>query len=86
MAQAAQGNPKATMAAIEIRKNPGNMSSILDKFYTPETPEMSPEEEAMVMGAGGQPGMEVPQQEPDIGSVLAGLAGGGPPPQGGPLG
>ena len=47
---------------------------------------MSPEEEAMVMGAGGQPGMEVPQQEPDIGSVLAGLAGGGPPPQGGPLG
>ena len=32
MAQAAQGNPKATIAAIEIRKNPQNMSEILDKF------------------------------------------------------
>ena len=91
MQQAAQGNPKATMAAIEIRKNPQNITAILDKFYTPEEPEMSPEEEALA-GLGGP---QVPQAEPDIASVLAQLGGGLPPEQlaagpglpiGGPLG
>ena len=84
MAQAAQGDPKATMAAIEIRKNPQNMSKILDKYYTPEEPEMS-EEELALTGPGGLP-QQVPAQEPDIATVLAGLAGapGGPGP-GGPV-
>ena len=94
MAQAAQGEPKATMAAIEIRKNPSQMSEILDKFFTPEEPEMSPEE----MALAGQPEQMagLPGAEPDIQSVLAGLAGGippegplppqGPMPPGGPLG
>ena len=85
MAQAAQGNPKATMAAIEIRKNPQKISDILDKFYTPEEPAMSPQEEALTQQGLGP----VPQGEPDIASVLAGLAGAPPqggPPQGGPLG
>ena len=91
MAQAAQGNAKATMAAIEIRKNPQNMSEILDKFYTPEEPEMTPQEAALT-GAGGP---QIPQAEPDIASVLAQLGGGLPPeqlaagpglPPGGPLG
>ena len=77
MAQAAQGEPKATMAAIEIRKNPSQMSEILDKFFTPEEPEMSPEE----MALAGQPEQMagLPGAEPDIQSVLAGLAGGIPP-------
>lgn len=91
MAQASQGNPKATMAAIEIRKNPQNMTSILDKFFTPEEPQLSPEEEALA-GLGGP---AIPQGEPDIASVLAGLTGGLPQeqlaagpglPLGGPLG
>jgi hypothetical protein len=85
MAQAAQGNPKATMAAIEIRKNPQNMTEILDKFYTPEGEEPSPEEESLIGQEPqllGQP--QVPQGEPDIASVLAGLAG-GVPAQGGPV-
>ena len=85
MAQAAQGNPKATMAAIEIRKNPQKISDILDKFYTPEEPAMSPQEKALTQQGLGP----VPQGEPDIASVLAGLAGAPPqggPPQGGPLG
>jgi len=90
MQQAAQGNPKATMAAIEIRKNPQNMTAILDKFYTPEEPQMTPEEAALA-GVGAP----VPQAEPDIASVLAQLSGGLPPeqlaagpglPPGGPLG
>ena len=48
MAQAAQGNPKATMAAIDIRKNPQKMSDILDKYYTPEGEEVSEEEEQLI--------------------------------------
>jgi hypothetical protein len=85
MAQAAQGNPKATMAAIEIRKNPQSMTEVLDKFYTPEGEEPTPEEESLIGQEPqllGQP--QVPQGEPDIASVLAGLAG-GVPAQGGPV-
>jgi hypothetical protein len=84
MAQAAQGDPKATMAAIEIRKSPQNMSKILDKYFTPEEPEMS-EDELALAGQGGLP-QQIPAQEPDIATVLAGLAGapGGPGP-GGPV-
>ena len=48
MAQAAQGNPKATMAAIDIRKHPQKMSDILDKYYTPEGEEVSEEEEQLM--------------------------------------
>jgi len=79
MAQAAQGNPKATMAAAEIRKNPGQMTKILDKFYTAEE-EATLEEEAIMAPQQG-----MPQQEPDIASVLAGM-GAAPPQPGGPLG
>jgi len=83
MAQAAQGDPKATMAAVEIRKNPQNITDILDKFYTPEEPEMTPEEMMLAQqqmgGMPGMPGMpQGPGPEPDIASVLAGLTGGGP--------
>ena len=76
MAQAAQGNPKATMAAIEIKKNPQNMNSILEKFYTPEGEEMTPEEEAIV--APQQAGPQGPP--PQLAQVLAQAAaqGGGP--------
>jgi len=73
------------MAAIEIRKNPQNMTEVLDKFYTPEGEEPSPEEESLIGEEPqllGQP--QVPQGEPDIASVLAGLAG-GVPAQGGPV-
>jgi len=77
MAQAAQGNPKAQMAAIEIRKNPQNITEALDKFFTPEEPQMTPEEQALAGGMGA-PG---PQAEPDIASVLAQLSGGLPPEQ-----
>ena len=82
MAQAAQGNPKATMAAAEIRKNPAQMTKILDKFYTAEE-ETSPEEQAVIGGPQGPVGPQGPQ---DIASVLAGLAGAQPPQPGGPVG
>jgi len=68
------------MAAVEIRKNPQNITDILDKFYTPEEPEMTPEEMMLAQQQmGGMPGMpQGPGPEPDIASVLAGLTGGGP--------
>src|SRR6056300_1763434 len=76
MAQAAQGNPKATMAAIEIKKNPQNISKILEKFYTAEGDEMSPEEEALAAGPQQQP----QGPPPGLQQVLAQVAaqGGGP--------
>lgn len=78
MAQAAQGNPKATMAAIEIKKNPQNMNSILEKFYTPEGEDMTPEEAALAQAGQQQAG---PQggPPPGLAQVLAQAAaqGGG---------
>ena len=71
LAQAQQGDPKATMAVIQIRKNPDNMTNILDKFFTPEEPQMSQGEEALL---GGQ---SLPPQgpPPGIAQLLQGLGG-----------
>ena len=76
MAQAAQGDPRATLAAIEIRKNPQKMSDILDKYYTAEGDEPSPEEEQLLQQvAAPQQQAQVP---PDVASALQqALAGGG---------
>ena len=70
--QASQGDPKATMALVQIYKSPNSMQSILDKFYTAEEPEVPEAEAAMLeqMMGGGQP---VPQgPAPDIRSLLLG--------------
>ena len=73
MAQAAQGDPKATMAAIEIRKNPQKMSAILDKYFTPEGDEPSQEELAMLGQGGpqipGGPGGGLPGIEQVLGAL-----------------
>ena len=78
MSQAAQGDQKALMSAIEIRKNPQQMSEILDKFYTAEGDEPSPEELAM-LGMGGP---QIPAGPggglPGIEQVLGSLGQGGP--------
>ncbi len=52
MAQASQGDQKAIMAVVQIRKNPENMQNILDKFFTAEEPEIPQEETAMIEGMG----------------------------------
>jgi hypothetical protein len=86
MAQASQGDQKALMSAIEIRKNPQKMSEILDKFYTAEGEEPTPEELALL----GQGGPQIPAGPggglPGIEQVLGALGQAGPPPQGVPLG
>ena len=71
LAQAQQGDPKALMAVIEVRKNPNDMQSILEKFYTPKEPQMSPEEQALL---GGE---TLPPQGPPPGiqQMLMGMGG-----------
>ena len=67
-ARAQQGDPAADMALVEILDNPSSATETLKKLFTPQEPEMSPEEAAMAQGMG-QPGM--------------GGMGGGMPPGGG---
>jgi hypothetical protein len=58
--KAAEGDPGAYMALIEILDKPGKVLKTLKKLFTPEEPQMSPEEQAMMqqaqmggMGGGG---------------------------------
>ena len=74
--RAAQGDPAAAMAAIEIRGG-ADPDEVLKRLFTPQEPEMSPEEEAFL--GQGQPA------EPDIMQLL-GLGGGAPAEAGMPPG
>tara|TARA_B100000212_G_scaffold184119_1_gene138780 strand:+ start:732 stop:2513 length:1782 start_codon:yes stop_codon:yes gene_type:complete len=64
LARSAQGDPSATMAAIAIYEYPSAITDIMKQFYTPQDPQMSPEEEAMIQQqmmqqqmAGGPPSL-----------------------------
>tara|TARA_Y100000593_G_C4157668_1_gene260365 strand:- start:320 stop:703 length:384 start_codon:yes stop_codon:yes gene_type:complete len=48
LARSAEGDPAATMAVIAIYEYPNDMTEILKQFYTPEEPQMTPEQEAMI--------------------------------------
>ena len=54
-------DPAAAMALTEIIDKPANTVDVLKKLFTPEAPQMSPEEQAMAqgMGPGGPEGMEM---------------------------
>ena len=61
LARSAQGDAQATMAAIAIYEYPSAITDIMKQFYTPEEPQMSPEQEAMIQQQlaqqmGGQSG------------------------------
>jgi hypothetical protein len=71
LAQAQQGDPKATMAVVQIRKNPSDMQNILDKFFTAEEPEI-PSAEQELLGGEALPPQGPP---PGIQQFLAGLGG-----------
>ena len=71
LAQAQQGDPKATMAVVQIRKNPDDMQNILDKFFTAEEPEI-PSAEQELLGGGSLPPQGPP---PGIAQLLQGLGG-----------
>ena len=69
LAQAQQGDPKATMAVVQIRKNPDDMQNILDKFFTAEEPEI-PVAEQELLGGASLPPQGAP---PGIAQLLQGL-------------
>ena len=71
LAQAQQGDPKATMAVIQIRKQPDDMQSILDKFYTAEEPAI-PEAEQELLGGASLPPQGAP---PGIAQFLQSMGG-----------
>lgn len=80
--RAQQGDPAATMALTEIYESPDKMDEILKKFFTPQEPQLSPEEMAMAMGmAGGmgQPGLPPPETgpPPSVTTVLSQMGAGG---------
>jgi hypothetical protein len=61
LSRSAQGDSAATMAAIAIYENPNAITDIMKQFYTPEEPQMTPEQMAMIQQqlmaqqGGGQP-------------------------------
>lgn len=75
---AAQNDPRALATLVEISEDPQNRAEILRKFFTPQQPEMSPEEQQM-MGAMGMPGGEglIPEAPPDVQTVLSQMEQGG---------
>ena len=67
---------KARLALVELYKNPEKVEEILDKFYTPEDPQLNPEEEEF-LGQG---------QEDPLAGLFGGGGGGGGAPGGTPPG
>lgn len=70
---AAQGDPKAAMALVQIRDRPDQTDKILKKFFTPEEPQMSPDEEALANASFVDPGVEIQGTQPTVQTVLAEL-------------
>ena len=77
--KSAQGDPAADMALIEILDKPAGSVTTLKKIFTPQAPEMSPEEMAMAQGGMGGPGDVSTGPPPAVQTVLAQMeaAGGG---------
>jgi len=75
--QAAEQDPAARMALIEIFQTPQNMETILTKFFTAKEPELSPEEQMMMAGGGpGGPGPNL-GPPPTVTTALSRLESGG---------
>ena len=78
-------DPTADLALVSILKKPADATETLVKLFTPEKPEMSPEEMQMTGGGpggqipGGMPGGEALQggPPPPVGTVLAQMEGPG---------
>jgi len=76
-------DPAAGVALIEIMQKPGGVSDTLAKLFTPQEPQLSPEEEAMMGAQGGMGGPPGESTEggppPAVQTILAQMesAGGG---------
>lgn len=80
----AEGDPRADAALVEIMNSPKDERRILLKFFTPEEPELGPEEQAALMqmqqlaGGGGQP----PASPEPVSTVLSRIESGQRPEAG----
>lgn len=72
---AQQNDPRAVLAFVEMLPE-GNMKTIMQKFFTPEEPQPSPEEQAALQQ--GQQGPEAGGPPPDVQTALRRLALSGP--------
>lgn len=72
--RAAEGDPKAAMAMVDILSDPDKIDEILKTFYTPDEPEMSPEEAALAAAGGGDPADVVPPEP--VTTTLSRILGG----------
>jgi hypothetical protein len=71
LARSAQGDAAATMAAIAIYEYPSAITDIMKQFYTPQEPQMSPEEEMMIQQQMAQ--QQLGGQTPTIAQAFGGL-------------
>jgi len=85
-ARAQQGDPAADMALVEILDDPAKATTTLKKMFTPQEPQMSPEEAAMAQAGGmggpmgpgeGQPGAPPPAVQTIMSQMETPGGGGG---------
>ena len=75
LAQASQGDAKASMALVEIYTSPNNIGSILKKYFTAEDPQPNQQEAMLAQMAGAAPQQGGPPPSPqDVISLLQGGA------------
>jgi hypothetical protein len=75
LAQASQGDAKASMALVEIYTSPNNIGSILKKYFTAEDPQPNQQEAMLAQMAGAAPQQGGPPPSPqDVMSLLQGGA------------
>lgn len=72
---AQQGDPQASLILANIFRDPDNAGQEMAKFFTPEEPEISPEEEAFLAQSQGQGQGAGPP--PDVMTALSQLSQGG---------
>ena len=71
LARSAQGDPAATMAAIAIYEYPTAITEIMKQFYTPQEPQMTPEQEMMIQQQMMQ--QQMMGGQPSIAGALGGM-------------
>ena len=70
--RAQSGDPAADMALVEIMDEPKEVVTTLKKLFTPQEPQMSPEEEAMMQQQGmGEPEGAATGPPPAVQTILA---------------
>jgi len=69
LARSAQGDPAATMAAIAIYEYPTSITEIMKQFYTPQEPQMTPEQQMMIQQQMQQ---QMMGQQPSIAGAFGG--------------